>query len=158
MELINLSQKLIGFMAFPLIKMNVSNSKKEKEAMCNCNRRSTIQQLNYKYTHIRDYCNNYLADFLIFFFCNFNLISYFQTNTKRVSRRVNRRREKKKEKKSFWIQDMVVHGPKKKPKTENPHTPSPTKKKNPTPSQTNKESSNTAHQQQQQCPGTSPLD
>ena len=63
MDLINLSKKLIGFMAFPLIKMNVSNSKKEKEAMCNCNRLSTIQQLNHKYTHIRDYCNNYLADF-----------------------------------------------------------------------------------------------
>ena len=45
MDLINLSKKLIGFMAFPLIKMNVSNSKKEKEAMCNCNRQSTIQQL-----------------------------------------------------------------------------------------------------------------
>ena len=45
MDLINLSQKLIGFMAFPLIKMNLPNSKKEKEAMCNCNRQSTIQQL-----------------------------------------------------------------------------------------------------------------
>ena len=63
MDLINLSKKLIGFMAFPLIKMNVSNSKKEKEAMCNCNRQSTIQQLNHKYTHIQDHYNNYLANF-----------------------------------------------------------------------------------------------
>ena len=47
MDLINLSQKLIGFMVFPLIKMNVPNSKKaeRKEAMCNCKRQSVIQQL-----------------------------------------------------------------------------------------------------------------
>ena len=31
MDLINLSQKLIGFMVFPLIKMNVPNSRKEKK-------------------------------------------------------------------------------------------------------------------------------
>ena len=47
MDLINLFQKLIGFMVFPLIKMNVATSKKEerKEAMWNCKRDSAIQLL-----------------------------------------------------------------------------------------------------------------
>ena len=88
-------------MAFPLIKMKVSNSKKEKEAMCNCNRRSTIQQLNHKYTHIRDHYNNYLANLKIFFFYNFSLVSYFQTNPKRVSRRREKKKEKKQEEEKF---------------------------------------------------------
>ena len=46
MDLINLAQKSIGFMVFPLIKMNVPNSKKEerKESMCNYKRWSAIQQ------------------------------------------------------------------------------------------------------------------
>ena len=156
MELINLSQKLIGFMAFPLIKMKVSNSKKEKVAMCNCNRRSTIQLLNYKYTHIRDYCNNYLADFLIFFFCNFNLISYFQT-LKELVGELTGDEKKRKKKKVFGYKIWWCTGRKRSPKLKTHTLPLPLKK-NPTPSQTNKESSNTAHQQQQQCPGTSPLD
>ena len=36
MDLINLSQKLIGFMVFPLIKMNMPNSKKKQKEKRQC--------------------------------------------------------------------------------------------------------------------------
>ena len=64
MDLINLSQKSIGFLVFPLIKMNVPNSKKEKRKekrqcviikdgqLSNSQKLACPTLLHHKYTHI----------------------------------------------------------------------------------------------------------